>query len=142
MSNHHLTAIYTHYLEFLLVKSNCLRMKFSCFVCNKSFEIKDEAVSHLKSVHRLKDNAQPIKCVVKGCAKSYLSFKALKQHVNQCEKKIPICESQNESVTNICENLTSVKHFNSNYVLHTHLFTFEILLGYYFAFDPSIPAIQ
>lgn len=117
-------------------------MKFSCFVCNKSFEIKDEAVSHLKLVHRLKDNAQPIKCVVKECAKSYLSFKALKQHVNQCEKKIQISESQNESVTNICENLASVKHFNSIIYVHTHLITFETLLGYYIASDPSIPAIQ
>lgn len=64
-------------------------MSFYCFLCNRIFEKKDEAIAHLKSVHQLKDGAQSIKCIVKSCGKSYLSFKSLKNHLILCEQNIP-----------------------------------------------------
>lgn len=61
-------------------------MIFDCFLCGKDFESATDTIDHLKRYHDLVDNSVPIKCVIKTCNKTYLSFRALKAHLSKCEK--------------------------------------------------------
>lgn len=62
-------------------------MDFYCFRCNKEFASSREAIVHLKKIHFLIDNTDPIKCVVKNCTKTYNTFKGLAAHVKAVDHK-------------------------------------------------------
>lgn len=57
-------------------------MDFSCFKCDETFVSGKETVVHLKRIHFMIDNVEPIKCVVKYCDKTYNTFKGLSTHLN------------------------------------------------------------
>lgn len=61
-------------------------MDFQCFICSQSFETGNDAITHLKIAHSLKDNVAPIQCVFVNCQNNYLSFKALKVHLKNSHK--------------------------------------------------------
>lgn len=56
-------------------------MEFNCFRCNEIFNSSKDVIVHLKRVHFMLDNTEPIKCVVKNCEKSYNTFKGLSHHL-------------------------------------------------------------
>lgn len=56
-------------------------MIFYCFRCANLFDSSKEAIQHLKRVHFLIDNSEPIECVVKYCKKTFNTFKGLSNHL-------------------------------------------------------------
>lgn len=58
-------------------------MDYRCFVCNENFELQNDAIQHLKIEHSIQDRSTPIECIVAVCTLKYLSFKALKLHLNK-----------------------------------------------------------
>lgn len=63
-------------------------MNFHCFRCEEIFSSSKEAISHLKKIHFMIDNTDPIQCVVKNCTKTYSTFKALALHLKKFDHQI------------------------------------------------------
>lgn len=59
---------------------------FCCYICDNKFPAELEAIQHLKSDHKIKNNKQKINCLINfnECGKTFLSFAALKKHHSSC----------------------------------------------------------
>lgn len=63
-------------------------MDYFCFRCNDEFTSSKEAIAHLKKIHFMIDNTDPIQCVVKNCTKVYNTFKGLAAHLKKFDHQI------------------------------------------------------
>lgn len=60
-------------------------MEFKCFECLEIFSDGKSAIKHLKVIHFIKDNTNPIYCLKNnGCKNHFSTFRNLKKHMNSC----------------------------------------------------------
>lgn len=50
-------------------------------MCSEEFTKAARVISHLKRVHFMIDNSEPINCIVRNCEKSFNTFKGLSNHI-------------------------------------------------------------
>lgn len=59
-------------------------MEYQCFVCLNLFSDEKDAIKHLKNIHFIKENINPIYCL-KKCKYYCLTFRQLKIHMKSCQ---------------------------------------------------------
>lgn len=61
---------------------------FKCYECDKKFTEFKDIISHLKTVHSVRDNMTQIQCVNNFnsyvCSKRFLTFGGLRKHFKKC----------------------------------------------------------
>lgn len=68
---------------------------FKCFICYGTFCSSKDAIKHLKKVHSVVENQNPIKCLVNHsdvCSYVYFTFPGLRKHMKQCEQNLILNE--------------------------------------------------
>lgn len=62
--------------------------KFKCYECGQTFAEVKTIITHLQSVHLIKEKLNQIKCVNNfnkyACSKTYLTFASLRKHLEKC----------------------------------------------------------
>lgn len=59
-------------------------MDYKCYLCSNFFSNIDDAVKHLKSVHKQKEKVDTFQCLnVNGCSKGFLHISSLKTHMKK-----------------------------------------------------------
>lgn len=81
---------------------------YKCYDCEKQFSTEKTIISHMKSEHFYKDNAQKIKCLTNrtesnACRKLFLTFASLRKHMKIC-----IAEKLND----VPRDLNDAERFN------------------------------
>lgn len=60
-------------------------MNFKCFVCSELFSSDKMAIKHLKIIHFIKDNKEPIYCLKNnGCQYHSFTLRQVKVHMKSC----------------------------------------------------------
>lgn len=91
---------------------------YKCFECRKEFSTEKSIISHMKTDHFHKNNAQQMKCIINhkennACGKTFLTFGGLRKHIKICIK------NRKQDVSVICDTEHSL---NNNSVE----FSFEV----------------
>lgn len=69
-------------------------MDFKCFKCEKKFNDGQQALSHLRKDHKIKENTEKMRCLRNNnCTKTYLTYSGLRIHIQSCVK---IINNENE----------------------------------------------
>lgn len=62
--------------------------KYKCYDCSEIFDSTKTIVKHLKTVHKVKEKVNQIKCVnnfkMHVCSRTFLTFDGLRKHLNKC----------------------------------------------------------
>lgn len=92
-------------------------MEFQCFVCLNIFADETEAIKHLKKIHFIKENINPIHCL-KKCKYFCLTFRQLRIHMKSCQSNVSV-ETQHTS--QLCTEHNSVDSLPSSEVIDLFL---------------------
>lgn len=99
-------------------------MNYKCYLCegNILYETNNEAVSHLKEYHNLKNKKSIIQCTVYNstCGKSFITFSGLYKHVKKCVKNSNIDDCEKSLDAGECSKDLNVPNENdaSNFHLN------------------------
>lgn len=83
-------------------------MLFACYKCNNEFETIGEIFDHMKKNHKLQNNVEKLKCVIKNssCGKSFMNYDSLRNHLKKCDETI---DQQIEVSTNISYKFSHIR---------------------------------
>lgn len=75
-----MSKVYTNKFTKQQIEQIIENMDFYCFLCGATFILSKEAIKHLKKIHFIKDNTEPITCIVRNCRKTFNTFSGLSNH--------------------------------------------------------------
>lgn len=97
--------------------SSKMDFKYKCFKCGAEFNEEKYIISHLKVIHFIKDNSEPIKCSVGGnyCPMVFYKFSQLKQHMKKCiTQEKTVCGAETANVDFELEGTFGDFHISTN----------------------------
>lgn len=93
-------------------------MEYQCFVCLNIFSNEKDAIKHLKKIHFIKENIDPIYCL-KKCKYFCLTFRQLRIHMKSCQSNVSV---ETQQTSQPCAEDNPVDSLPSSEVLDLFLF--------------------
>lgn len=89
--------------------------KYKCFKCEREFDDEKKILSHLKFEHFIRNNAEEMKCLLKGnyCTDTFYQYTQLKLHIKKC-KNISCSENKTESTSSVLNSSKDVAEIELN----------------------------